>query len=127
MGPFEYAGVIGAYQPSGKEWFTAVRSYIEANAGFVKAFLENEIPKAHLFPVEGTTVCWIDWSFLGISGDELHDFFEKEALFEVEMGTDYDSSCSSMTRINLSCTRKDLEDVFDRLAGALMRTFPDVI
>lgn len=118
VGPFEYASVLGAYCPEGAAWFTAVRDYIYENGLFVKRFLSEFIPDAYMFPFEGTTVCWIDWSFLGISGEKLHDFFEKEALFEVETGEVYGAGCETMTRMNLSSPRQQVKEALERAAAA---------
>lgn len=71
LGPFEYAAVLGAYSPEGKAWFEAVREYIRQNGRFVTEYLAQYIPQARVFPVEGTSVCWIDWSFLNRRGQGL--------------------------------------------------------
>lgn len=119
LGPFEYASVLGAYNREGKRWFEESREYIRQNGQFVNQFLAEFIPKAYLFPIEGSSVCWIDWSFLGLKGRELHDFFEQEAFFEVETGEIYGSGCESMTRMNLSSPRKQVEEALQRVYRAL--------
>lgn len=115
LGPFEYAAVLGAYSPEGKAWFEAVREYIRQNGRFVTEYLAQYIPQARVFPVEGTSVCWIDWSFLNRRGQALHDFLQTEALLEVEAGDVYGEGCAAMTRMNLSSSR-------EQIAGALERT-----
>ena len=121
LGPFEYASVLGAYNEEGKRWFESVRAYIEENGRFVKAFIEESIPQAYLFPMDGTSVCWIDWRFLGMGGQELHDFFEREALFEVETGEVYGRGCETMTRMNLSSPREQIESALLRVKTAIER------
>ena len=121
MGPFEYASVLGAYCPEGRQWFEAARSYIEENGKFVEVFLQDRLPQAHLFPIEGTTLCWIDWSFLGIEGEELGDFLLHEALFEVETGDVYGEGCAAMTRMNLSSPRKQITEALERVAAAVAK------
>lgn len=121
MGPFEYASILGAYNEEGKQWFKEVREYIYENGLYVKQFLEKYIPEAYLFPIEGTTVCWIDWSFLGLEGAKLQNFFEKEALFVVETGEVYGKGCEAMTRMNLSSPRKQIEDAMKRVFKAIQR------
>ena len=118
VGPFEYASVLGAYNEYGKQWFEEVREYIYRNGCFVAEFLQKNLPQAHLFPIEGTSVCWIDWKYLGIEKKELHDFFEKEALFEVETGEEYGKECGSMIRMNLSSPRKQIEEAMERVLTA---------
>ena len=119
IGPFEYASVLGAYCPEGKKWFESVRSYIEENTRLIAKYLKSDIEEAYLFPTEGTTVCWIDWSPLGMEGQALHDFFEKEALFEIEVGDVYSPECTKMTRVNLSSPRRLLRDALIRAGSAV--------
>lgn len=116
LGPFEYAAVLGAYSPEGRAWFEAVREYIRQNGRFVADFLARSIPQARLFPIEGTSVCWIDWSFLGRRGQDLHDFFQTGALFEVETGDVYGEGCAAMTRMNLSSSREQIAGALERVA-----------
>ena len=118
LGPFEYAAVLGAYCPEGKAWFEAAREYIRQNGQFVADFLARFLPQAHLFPIEGTSVCWIDWSFLGRKGQELHDFLRTEALFEVEIGDIYGEGCAAMARMNLSSSREQIAGALERVAKA---------
>ena len=118
MGIFEYASVLGAYCPDGRDWFYAARSYIEENANMVTRFFESEVPEGYLFPVEGTTVGWIDFSALGLKGEALTDFLREKALLDVESGIDYDEKCASFIRMNLSSTRKSLTDALSRLRKA---------
>lgn len=119
IGPFEYASVLGAYCPEGKKWFESVRNYIEDNTKLAAEFFQSDIQDAYLFPIEGTTVCWIDWSSLGMEGKQLHDFFEKEALFEIEVGDIYSPECARMIRVNLSSPRQLICDALIRAKNAL--------
>ena len=119
VGPFEYAAVLGAYSEAGRQWFEAVRDYIGGNAEYTAQFLRSRLPQTHLFATEGTSVCWVDWSFLGLQGQALHDFFPHEALFAVETGEVYGEGCGSMTRINLSSPRKQVQDALERVYAAI--------
>ena len=121
IGPFEYASVLGAYCEEGKQWFEEVRDYIQENAHMVKSYIEKELPKARVFPIEGTSVCWIDWSFLGLEGDALESFFLKEALFAVEAGHVYGPGCGAFTRMNLSSPRSQIEAALHRVKEAVVR------
>lgn len=116
LGPFEYAAVLGAYSPEGKAWFEAVQEYIRQNGRFVTEYLAQHIPRARVFPIEGTSVCWIDWSFLNQRGQALHDFLRTEALLEVEAGDVYGEGCAAMTRMNLSSSREQIAGALERAA-----------
>ncbi len=118
MGPFEYASVLGAYTEEGLAWFREARAYIEANAHYVQDFMKEYLPQVHVFPVEGTSVCWMDWSYLGLSGTELTDYLVQEALFDAESGADYSEDCGQFVRMNLSSTRAQVESAMERLKKA---------
>lgn len=118
IGPFEYASILGAYCEEGRDWFIAARDYIEDNALYVQDYFRQNIPQAYIFPVEGTSVCWIDWSSLGMKDGELIRYLEDNALFSVESGSDYDEKYGQFTRMNLSSTREQIEGAMLRL-GAL--------
>ena len=51
----------------------------------------------------------------------MHDFFEKEAFFEVESGDVYSSECTNMTRINLSSPRHLIYEALVRTKNAIDR------
>lgn len=119
MGPFEYAAVSGAYCPEGLAWFRRAREYIQANAHFVQSFMQQYFPTVHVFPIEGTSVCWMDWSAFGFADNTLTQELMSRALFDVESGLDYSATCGQFIRMNLSSTRQQIESAMDRLNGAL--------
>ena len=123
VGPLEYAAVKGAYCPEGKAWFMAMRTYLEGTVHWVKTFFQEQIPQAKVFPIEGTSVCWIDWSFLGMAGKELEEFFIREALFQAECGEVYGEGCEAMMRVNLTAPRQLIMDAMLRVKAALHRLY----
>lgn len=118
MGPFEYAAVLGAYCPEGLDWFRQARDYIERNAIFVQGFMARHLPQVPVFPVEGTSVCWMDWGCLGLEGEALTAHLREKALFDAESGADYSAACGRFVRMNLSSTRAQIEGAMERLQSA---------
>jgi cysteine-S-conjugate beta-lyase len=118
MGPFEYASVLGAYNEEGLEWFQNARTYIQENAHRVQEFMAEKLPQVHVFPVEGTSVCWMDWSALKLDGAALTEYLVKEALFDVESGSDYSEDCGQFVRMNLSSTCEQIDSALKRLEEA---------
>lgn len=122
MGPFEYASVMGAYCPEGLSWFYEANKYIQDNAHFVQSFMHRYLPQVHVFPVEGTSVCWMDWSALGLTGDALKQTLIDKALFDAESGSSYSDTCGHFIRMNLSSTREQIESAMERLKAAFADT-----
>lgn len=121
MGPLEYAAVMGAYNPEGKAWFEGARDRIGENGRIMREMVEKNFPQAVFYPMEGTSVCWIDWSFLGLKGKDLERFFAEEALVAVEAGTEYGKEYSAFTRINVSSTRVQIAEAAERMRAAVNR------
>lgn len=119
VGPFEYASIIGAYNEDGRAWFEEAKAYMEENVKLLHRFIREEIPEAHVFPTEGTSVCWVDWSALGLKGAELEQFFLNEALLQIESGEIYGPESAAMTRINISCPRRYLLEALNRAEKAI--------
>lgn len=121
VGPLEYAAVLGAYNEEGRAWFEGARDYIAENGRLVRQMVEENYPQAVFYPMEGTSVCWIDWAFLGMKGKALERFFEEEALVALEAGTPYGQGCETFTRINVSTTRDQLTAALARMRAAVNR------
>lgn len=118
MGPFEYAAVLGAYCQEGLDWFHEARSYIESNAKFVQNFMEKNLPQVKVYPIEGTSVCWMNWECLNLQNEILTSHLCEKALFDVESGADYDKNCGQFVRMNLSSTHEQIENAMNRLKNA---------
>lgn len=55
----------------GDEWLDAVLKYIKANAEYMKAFLQEKLPKVKMTEPEGTYLVWLDFREYGLRRGEL--------------------------------------------------------
>lgn len=116
--PLAYAAVLGGYTKEGAAWLSEACSYIEENKKLLqKAVQTGDIP-GRLSPVEGTFVGWIFWDTLGVKEEEIQDFLENKAFFHAGAGVEYDTECKRYSRINLSCTHRQLAWAIERLKTA---------
>ena len=53
------------------EWLDAVLKYIKANAEYMKAFLQEKLPKVKMTEPEGTYLVWLDFREYGLRRGEL--------------------------------------------------------
>ena len=121
MEPLAYAAILGAYNPDGAAWVQAVRDYIGENVHILQqAAAEPGFP-AYLYPVEGTYVGWLRWDGLPLEGEALSGFLEREALFHMGPGSEYDPAGAGYTRISLGCQQHQLTAALKRLKQAVRR------
>ncbi len=119
--PFAYACLKGAYTPEGLAWLEGARSYIAENYAIVRETVEGALAPAHVFPLEGTFVGWVEWRGLGLEGEELERFLTEEALLVAEPGLEYGDECSRFTRINLAAMHDQTRAAMERLVSAVER------
>lgn len=55
----------------GDEWLDAVLKYIKANAEYMKAFLQEKLPKVKMTEPEGTYLVWLNFREYGLRRGEL--------------------------------------------------------
>lgn len=118
MDPFGRCALVAAYTPEGLEWQRSCTAYMARN----RAIIEDAVAGGGLGRVyrsEGTFVTWVEWTGLALAGDALNEFFEREALLEVEPGDSYGAGCERFSRINLSCSHEDTRAAMDRLRRAV--------
>ena len=119
MGPMEYAAVMGAYSADGQQWLEAQRAYLECNAHEIRNFFAANMPQVTLYPIEGSTVCWSDWSCTGLAGEELEHWLVEQALVQAENGSVYAPECGAMLRLNFGCSHTVLHAALERMKQAL--------
>ncbi|MDY5699936.1 MAG: MalY/PatB family protein [Lachnospiraceae bacterium] len=100
----------------GEEWLEGVRSYIQANAAYVRNFLQDKLPLVRLTEPEGTYLIWLDFRAYGLSDKELNQRIVHEAGLWLDGGGMFGPAGEGFQRINIACPRKTLEEAMNRLA-----------
>ncbi len=119
IGPFEYACVLAAYSEEGLAWKRQANAYVEENAAMVRMFFEKYLQPNYVCPMEGTFVCFIEWRGLKLKGKDLTDFFEREALVQLEPGDEYAPEYDGFTRMTLGSTHEQTMAALKRMKDAV--------
>jgi cystathionine beta-lyase len=103
----------------GEDWLTAVLAYIEANYKYMADYLAECVPQIKPAPLEGTYLCWLDCSELGLTSEELKTFFRDEVRLLLNSGDVFGEEGTGFMRINLACHRPILVKAMERLRTAV--------
>ena len=110
--------VEAAYGESG-EWVDAQNRHVEANYEALKSFWEKHDAKAHVLPLEGTYLAWVHIGFTGMDSETFHKaLLEKEAVMVAD-GKKFGGDGASFIRINLACSRAQLDEGLSRIGNFL--------
>lgn len=113
VGPLGITALQAAYTTEGEEWLTQLNRYIYDNYNIVKRFIEDNLPKWKVYPLEGTYLMWVDVEETGMSGDELTKQILKKTNVYINGGAMYgDKKC---IRINLATQRARLMEALERI------------
>lgn len=89
--------------------------YLEGNAEYLDGFLKEHMPKIKLVKSEGTFLMWLDCSGMGLTPDELADFFINKCLVAISRGDGFGSCGGQFVRMNVGCPRATLETALHRI------------
>ena len=117
---FGVVAVKAAYQ-HGEEWLAQVKTYIEANFEFLKAFLSEHLPRIRPVPLEGTYLVWLDCRALGMEDEALNKILFEDAHVYLDEGTIFGSEGSGFMRVNIACPRSILAEALERMQRVLSK------
>jgi len=103
----------------GEEWFEEFLVYLDENLGFLKNYLNENMPFANVIEPEGTYLVWIDLRELGMDAKELQKFIIEEAKLAFDFGHWFGREGAGFIRINIACPRQVLEEALIRLKSAI--------
>ena len=103
----------------GEEWYRAMHAYVKANIGFVKQYVEEQLPGVNMVEHEGTYLVWLDFRGTGLSVEELDDKIINQAKLWLDSGKIFGSCGEGFQRINVACPRKVLEEAMDRIKNVV--------
>jgi cystathionine beta-lyase len=99
------------------DWLAAMRDYVWDNYLLIDAFLRENMPGVSVMKPEGTYVLWMDFSALGLGGEELRRFLLEEALLCIDPGDSYGGPPTCM-RMNISVPRQEIARSLELLLKA---------
>lgn len=99
----------------GDEWLEGVLAYINANAEFTRAYLQEHLSRVKMIKLEGTYLVWLDFRDYGLTDKELDEKILNQAGLWLDSGAVFGKCGEGFQRINIACPRKTLQQALDRL------------
>ena len=81
-------------------------------------FIEKELPRVKVTPLEGTYLMWLDCRQLGIDYKELERINVEEAYFFTDERYIFGPEGEEFERINIACPTEVLTDALKRMTAA---------
>jgi cystathionine beta-lyase len=109
---------IAAYS-YGYEWLDNLLDYLNQNAGYVTDYCRDNIPEIVPVKPEATYMIWLDCRKLGMTGEELHDFFVHKAKVGLNEGSAFGPGGDGFMRMNLATTRQRIRKAMEQIEKAV--------
>jgi cystathionine beta-lyase len=120
--PFGIEALISAYT-KGAPWLEQLKEYLHSNITYVKTFIkEHQIP-IHTVPTEATFLMWLDCKGMGLSHDQLVDFFVKKAKLGLNDGESFGHAGEGFMRLNVGTSQYIIQEAMQRLLRAYKEEF----
>lgn len=110
---------LEAAYTAGEEWLDQVMTYLEGNLDFLIDYISPRIPQIKISRPEGTYLVWMDCRELGMSQQELVNFFINKAQVGLNDGTPFGAESEGFMRMNIACPRSLLEEGLRRIEKAV--------
>ena len=114
---FSTEAVAAAYE-EGEEWLTQMLEYVEKNIDYVQEFIKENMPKLSMIRPQASYLIFIDARGLGLSHDELIDFFVKRAKVGMNDGAMFGEGGEGFMRMNIGCPLSVVEKAMRQIKAA---------
>jgi len=105
----------------GEPWLEQLLKYIQLNVNETVSFLNKNLPEVNIFVPEATYMIWLDFSFTGLSDDELRNKMIYEAGLGLSPGKDFGPGGSQMMRLNVACPKEILMKGLEQMANVFAK------
>jgi len=103
----------------GEEWLEQLKAYLAENFRFIRDFLSEHIPGITTRIPDATYLMWLDCRGLGMTQQELSDFFINKAHIALTNGIGYCPALEGFMRLNVACPRSILQQAMKQLEEAV--------
>jgi len=111
--PFGIEALMAAYT-EGTEWLESLKAYLSSNIEYVNEFIKiNRLPMQAV-KTEATFLMWLDCSKMGLSHDELVEFFVYKAKLGLNDGKSFGKTGDGFMRLNIGTSKEVLEVAMNR-------------
>ena len=114
---FAFLAVEAAYS-YGTEWLDQCLAYIQGNIDYVDTFLKAHAPKIKVIRPQASYLVWLDCRELGMTQDQLNDFFVEKARLALNDGAMFGVEGVGFMRLNIASPRSVIEQAMKQLAEA---------
>ena len=118
--PFGIVAMHAAYN-EGEDWLNQVNAYLDENVAFMKAYLAEHLPEAHMAESQGTYLVWVDVNAYCSDAKELERLMLEEAGVYFDEGYIFGPGGSGFERFNIACPRSILEKSLERMSTVLKK------
>jgi cystathionine beta-lyase len=109
---------IAAYS-YGNEWLHDLMDYLDRNSHYVTDFCTTNIPEIKPVKPEATYMIWLDCRKLGMTGEELQNFFVCQAKVGMNEGSTFGPGGEGFMRMNLGTTHKQVVKAMEQIKKAV--------
>ena len=115
--PFGIEALMSAYE-RGDAWLDELKTYLVDNISFIKDFIvKHDLPMTAI-PSEATFLVWLDCRKMGLSHEDLVDFFIHHAKLGLNDGKSFGKTGEGFMRLNVGTSREVLEEAMQRVLKA---------
>ena len=116
---FATIGTIAAYN-HGEEWLGEALGYIQDNIDYVADELDRiSSGRIRVYRPQASFLIWLDCRGLGLSHEQLTDFFVKDAKLALNDGAMFGAEGTGFMRMNVATPRCVIDESLRRIAHAL--------
>ena len=115
---FSLIATMAAYE-KGEEWLDQLLVYLADNMRFIRSFCAERLPELKPNTPEGTYLCWIDASALGLDDTALMKFCVEKAGVAFGGGAGFGFGGSGFLRMNAATPRAVIEKALTQLEAAI--------
>lgn len=115
--PFGIEALISAYH-EGVPWLESLKEHLMSNITYVKTFLQEHNIPIQPVPTEATFLMWLDCKGMGMSHEQLLDFFFYKAKLGLNDGLSFGDAGAGFMRLNVGTSKEVLKEAMKRLLHA---------
>jgi cystathionine beta-lyase len=116
---FAVPAAIAAFT-RGADWLDSLRAYVLENKKIVQSFLQAELPQVMLVPSQATYLLWLDCRQISFYSSDMCDYLAKNSGLLLSGGNVYGESGNGFLRMNIACSKIQLEKGLSRLKDGLL-------
>ncbi len=114
---FALAATRAAYTAC-DDWLDGLTAYLADNRDFATAYIQANMPRVRVTPLEATYLMWLDCSALGMAQEELMRRLAGAHVL-VNDGTIFGEQGRGFVRLNIGCPRAQVKAALERMKTVL--------